>query len=308
MPIIAYVATKTTTGSENYRKTLDKFGYDFIPLGLGDAWGGWRYRMQKYWDFCTSRPPEEILILTDADDVLAVRPHHEKELMQTYHQFQRAIVVGAERYCYTVKNCHPVPRYWADHADLDTQNRYVNAGTMMGPAGKLADLWAWMLASTHTDDQTALGEYVNLYPDIFALDTNSKIFYCHLQKLTYAAPQVEWQGNHIKSITDPVHQVSITPFFVHFAGNFMYPALTANLFGTVPQLAYNDYARGILGHAALPNFQVESNAVQVTNIIFWVLGAMVLVFFIVIVILAHQLIKKSRRLAAEKMRVTSLNT
>ncbi len=299
MPLIAYVATKTTTGSENYRKTLDKFGYDSIQIGLGEQWGGWRYRMKKYMDFCASRNPEEILILTDADDVLAIRPNHEKELMQTYQNFQRSIVVSAERYCEPL-NCHPVPRYWTNRGLPDAQSIFVNAGTMMGPAGKLTDMWTWMLASAHTDDQYALGAYVDLYPETFALDTQNEIFYCHVHHFpAYEVPQIEWEGSAIKSITDSVNQRKIEPYFVHFAGNFVFPGLVANILGTTPKVAYNDYARGILGNEALSFFQSNGTAIQVTSIIFWAVVTLTIVFGLIAVILTFHLVKKSR-LARDK--------
>ena len=100
---VLYVATKLTPGVTNYKKTLDAFQFPHQALAQGQNWGGWRFRMKTYMEACQKEASDAILVLTDADDVLAIR-HHTPDLQAAYENFNKPIVVSAESVCFP-NNC-----------------------------------------------------------------------------------------------------------------------------------------------------------------------------------------------------------
>lgn len=299
MVLVVYVATHRTPGLENYRNSLDKLGWPHQHLAMGETWGGWRYRMAKYLDFCRTRPPSEILILTDADDVLVVRPFIEHEVINLYQSYGKPLVVTLESGCYN-NNCQPIDGFWRTSKTLQamTKLKYVNAGTLMGTAAALVDLWEWELAQPYGDDQVALGHYMNTFPDRVAADIFSGFAFCHISPVKYDPLQIEWQSTSdgvpwIATMYDHVNHRSMSPMFLHFPGNFMATGITALLFGTVRVMEYNDVAQTILADDAMPGRQW--NAAMFCGPLFWFCLILLsgLILMIVIVVIKHRRLRKA---------------
>lgn len=274
MVLIAFVATKATTGSQNLTSTLIKFNYDWARLGAGEKWQGWRYRMTLYRDFCRSLDPQKLIVCMDADDVLAVRSFDQAAFAECFQSFGRSIVVAAETVCFG--NCTPLDEYWSGHPNVPLR-KYANAGVIMGSASELASMYQWMLDTGLEDDQVALGRFINAHPDKVALDSENRLFYCYPTKSEYYDPGIKWDESNVLSLRDDLTGEDQSPYLVHFPGNFYMPAFRSWLNQKPERIQYDDFAQGILGANALAAYQPNGVASFSTFVLFWSMVSLALV-------------------------------
>jgi len=176
MATVAMVATHWTPSFENMRRSLHTNGYEYEILGWGQKWSGFLWRVQLYVQFLSTQTPESFVIFTDAYDCLATR--HSEDLASTFTAFGRPMIVGAEWYCGSKKNCGAVPQWWKLNKRKKSFRCNINAGFVAGSAGVLLEAYQWILQSGHTDDQRALAEWIEQFgSDLVALDTGSAIVY-----------------------------------------------------------------------------------------------------------------------------------
>lgn len=295
--LVMYVATRLTSGTVNYQKTLTKFEFASRALAMGEKWGGWRFRMKTYMEACQKLEPSTIVVLTDADDVLAVRPSI--GILELYHSFGRPIVLATEPVCLR-SNCQPVSEYWkTNQLPVHSTSQFVNCGSMMGTATALATMWAWMLNNGYEDDQFALGNYTNHFPELVALDSLNRIFYIMPPPLRRSPPSVVWdkQGT-LQKLTDNIDRRDCTPYFLHFAGNFVEPAIGATFQLARPAPLYDIFASQILSHEALPYFNTSEDGRKASVIIVWAIFSLLMFF---IIVLSLVLVRKHRFLQNANM-------
>lgn len=286
---VLYVATKMTSGLSNYEKTLDLFQYSHQKLGHGQTWGGWRFRMKLYMEACAQEPSDAILILTDADDILCVKP--ETGLQQKFLNFLKPIVLSAEINCSSA-SCRPLDDYWkVTNGTNKSSYKYVNCGTMMGRAGHLAIMWKWMLDNNFQDDQLALGYYVNQFPEMCHVDETNELFYVMPPPINNAPPVIEWERDSngtmvIQSLRETVDQTVCRPYFVHFAGNFIQPVVFSAFLLSPSKIMYDKMAKNILNDDAMSIIQTSETGRIIGVIVVWsVIILLMLVIFVMIFIL-----------------------
>lgn len=93
------VCTDQSPLLENWKMSLEKFGYSYAVLGLGEKWGGWKWRTQKYIEAVSRLQTECLVVLTDATDVFFVAPPD--QLLKSFLSYDSDVVVGAEHQCCT---------------------------------------------------------------------------------------------------------------------------------------------------------------------------------------------------------------
>lgn len=275
---VFYVATKTTTGVYNYQQSLNQSGYDHHRLAEGQKWGGWRFRMQVYQEACAREAPNTILILTDADDVLSIRKPD--GVLEAFQQFQKPIVVSAETLC--LSNCKSLDRYWAANPHTDQPSyRYANCGCLMGRAGNLAAMWQWMLDRDFQDDQIGLGHYIESFPENIALDTGGHLFYVVPPPVKRSDPQILSSDNtDLLSLKDQIDGHICSPYFLHFAGNFVEPSITAAFLPNPKAHLYDVISNRVLGAKAMSYFQTNVLGHSISVVVVWTLvGLLVILVF-----------------------------
>lgn len=160
-------------------------------------------------------PETDVVLFTDAFDVIAVRPLGE-ELLAAFESFRADVVVSAE------KNCYPDATRASDYplADRSRTYPYLNSGGYMGR------VWAlrWLMHSHYwrlrESDQRF---FTSLYlrhaqlgcgPDI-VIDHEARIF----QTMNVDGPQlVRRDGPREAPFVNSV--TGSRPFFLHFAGPY----------------------------------------------------------------------------------------
>jgi len=238
--LVVSVATAWNSRLENFKRSLNLYQYKYILLGQKEQWNGWNWRTKKYLNFLDNIKDDEILIFVDSYDVIALR--NSKHIIETFKAFKKNIVVGAEWYCGSSKNCKSLDNLWK--LKLRPYRQYVNCGFVMGYAKHLKTMYRSIL--DYSDDQYGIAHYIELNPEKFALDIGSALVY----------------NSHILD-----GQFKSNAFFGHFPG----PALRFGM-----DNLYNYYCQKILGkHAQLqyPSLEIES--------FIWFIVVFVISYFII---------------------------
>lgn len=240
---IVMLATHSTESLDNMIASVERARIHPVKLGWGEQWKGWKWRLEKYLEYCniiTKEDPNEILVFVDAFDVLCVRKDVNYNFDSAFKSFHSDIVFSSEWWCGSAKNCgsthtfHNGTMCLLNEMDLtnDNKNVNVNVGFVCGKAHALAKMYSDVLAQTQAslldfDDQKAIADWID--SDLSKLLTLS----------------LDRKGILCKTIhvLDSVSTIDTIPFFVHFPG----PMLKIGLF---PH--YNLNARAILGEKAKP--------------------------------------------------------
>jgi hypothetical protein len=219
------LATEINNEARNWMKGVEAAGLHYKLLGVGQKFTGWKMRSELYKKELTDDTDTDVFIITDVYDVLVNQKvtkriknsgkSVEEYILSTFCEFKKPIVVGTEKSCSLRGNCH----FWSFNnmfKILQKDYTFPNAGLVIGYRPSMIKLYSHLL--NYPNDQLELGKLINKYPDEFALDKKSKLFY---NFLVY-----------------PVKERFHTAIFVHFPG--MKPIIPN-------RLAYNsfDYYKSI---------------------------------------------------------------
>lgn len=210
---LLFVATHNTPGVTNFIKSLDKFGYNYQRLGFGEIFGGWRWRMELYLRVMSRLCDDMFIMLTDANDVIALRRRDDEEIQRRWYKAvgcNNGFLAASYRLC-CPKSCTRLDTYWDTHTKITNKNQ-VCAGQLMGYNKDIQRFYKWALASGVEDDQRALGMYMNLFPTRVYLDQRNTLFIAF--NATRPNIGIDIQDNHI--VVDEA--VKSDPFFIHTPG------------------------------------------------------------------------------------------
>lgn len=162
-----------------FKKTLENNGWNYTLLG--DKWIGLMNRVIAYNKFLQSLDPNTVVILSDARDVVCVRSP--KAFMEAYHSFHSNFIVSMELFCdiktdipdhYIGGQCVPLVHYWKSKGITSLPDRkFANAGLVAGRAGELCRWLQWTIDNKYENDQFALCNYINTFPERIAVDTSA---------------------------------------------------------------------------------------------------------------------------------------
>jgi len=137
--------------------------------------------MKGYLNVLRNLPENKLVILSDARDVLCLRAP--TEFVKGYLSFHKELVVSMEISCgglfnvpdtYLCVQCTPLKAYWK-HNNTSTlpDRKFVNAGLIAGRVSSLKSFLDWAIANNFTDDQLALGSYMNIFPERVGADCHA---------------------------------------------------------------------------------------------------------------------------------------
>jgi len=183
-PICITYDNAPTENTKKLIKTLENNQWEYKLVGVGEEWKGWNGRTQKYLDSLKSLDDNKIVVLSDARDVFCLRSPY--AFIDGFKSFGKDIVVSMEIFCEGKTNrpdnfvgefqCVSLDKYW-NHYNIKERplRQYVNNGVLIGYVHAVRHLLEWSLDNNYTDDQFALGNYVNTFPDKVHLDSGAKL-------------------------------------------------------------------------------------------------------------------------------------
>lgn len=94
------VNTRSSPNLEIWKKSAERYGYNYEVLGLGEKWGGWKWRTKKYIEAINIYKNFDIFILCDSDDLYFTGPC--SEFLEKFIEMKSSIVIGVESNCCSV--------------------------------------------------------------------------------------------------------------------------------------------------------------------------------------------------------------
>jgi len=185
-PLVLSYDNNMNENSYFYMNTLDKNNWEYIIVGQGDKWENFMTRVNSYLTFLKTLPSEKIVILTDCRDVACCRPP--KAFIKAFQSFGKKMIVSMELFCEGYMDrpdnfigewqCVALTPYWNYHEIKNLPHRkYVNNGLICGKVIDLIHNLEWAINNNYKDDQFALGNYVNTFPERVVLDVEAKILH-----------------------------------------------------------------------------------------------------------------------------------
>jgi hypothetical protein len=217
-PLVLTYDNAPTKGTAFYLETLTKNKWSHQLVGVGDVWTGWKTRAAGYRKALDRMDDDRVVVLTDARDVVCLRsPASFQEAFDSYgadmvvsmELTSGGIVGGSEKPVY---NCIPLTEYWAYHGCQPPARQFVNAGLLCGKSKAVKQFLDWFLASSHTDDQMALGCYMNAHPGRICADVGAKLLHTTNFGINGGAQDVQIQASDSPSMAELCGRAA---FFLH---------------------------------------------------------------------------------------------
>lgn len=189
------VATQAKWNMANWINGIVLNGGVPVPIGLGQAWGGWLWRTKQVKACLDQLPDSDIVIITDVYDAYVTGSLD--DAVREFKRLKVRILVSVEEYWAPkgLEKLHPDFTAESYAQDLDRafgsgfSQRYrqhaINAGQMIGYVKDLRKLFAHTVhfMSTHIDDDQAALYHLYLpylrgqsHKAPFALDFDMRIF------------------------------------------------------------------------------------------------------------------------------------
>lgn len=206
-----------------FKKTLETNGWAYKLIGEGEEWKGFETRVTAYNNFLKTLEPTTIVVLSDARDVVCVRGP--KAFLEGWKTFQKDIVVSMELFCdtktdvpddYKGGQCVSLTNYWKSCGITHLPPRkFVNAGLIAGRANELCRWLQWTLDNNYKDDQLALGNYMNTYPERIATDTSARLLHSSTFGVNAGMQKIFLQSDDAPTLAELYGRGA---FFLHIPG------------------------------------------------------------------------------------------
>jgi hypothetical protein len=233
-PIVLTYDNAPTDNTRFFVTTLQQTKWAYKLIGEGEKWEGFTNKLKGYLKEVTSMKEDQVVVLSDARDVFAVRPPN--EFVKGFLSYGGRVVVSMELFCEghmtgdktTGFKCIPLTKYWKHYNLTEVPHRkYVNSGLIAGYAKDLVALLTWILEHKYTDDQLGLGNYMNAFPHLVYADSKAELLHT-----SGAAVNCGRYNNQIQSADSPtlMELLGCGAFFLHIPGqelkgqNLMYNA------------------------------------------------------------------------------------
>jgi hypothetical protein len=227
MIVLSYI-TRHNTASRNLERSLKKYGYKYLFIGLGKRWKGFVKGKIKDTLSCLKNIEEDIVCIVDGYDMLACDTP--KRLLEKYAKFSCPIVYGGDKFCTNTYNNAPVDKY--NHISLQYARKYLNGGFCIGKRKSIITMYEWFLSKSQetgiNDDQKMGGIYANKFPKKVELDIYQKIVLNTLP--VYDINNFEMRKGRVYVLS-----LKTYPCFVHFPSS-----------STDEYKRYNTYGKKIL--------------------------------------------------------------
>ncbi len=134
------IATHTDLGLEYLVRSLQRNGYDFDILGMGETWPGFGFKIFKVHEWCENhREDYTHVMLVDAFDVMALAPMPDVDI--------KGVLFSAE------KACWPDAKEAENYPANDSAWKYLNSGSYIGEIDALMKIFNEVPFSSMNYDQ-----------------------------------------------------------------------------------------------------------------------------------------------------------
>lgn len=216
----------THPNTEKYRKTLENNGWTYKIIGRGTEWTGFDCKLKTYHLELSSMDPEQLVVVSDSRDVFCIAPP--KNFRQAFDSFGKSLLVSMELFAGGSNIYYPEKEYFQvtylggyfeyhnidKFANNNLGRKFVNSGLIAGKAKDILHFFQWSIENNFTDDQKALGAYMNAFPEKVAADFDSKVLH------TCGSMMNASLNNTYQSKDSPTFRqlLGLESFFLHIPG------------------------------------------------------------------------------------------
>ncbi len=221
-PLLLTYDNAPTKNTKFFIETLKQNKWQHRLIGEGEVWEGFINKMKGYLRTVNELPDDQLVVLADARDVMCVRPPN--YFRQAFLSFGGKVVVSMELMCEsrltedktTNVMCVPINKYYAYHNIVNKPTRrFVNSGLIAGYAKDLRHVWTWIVERNYKDDQGALCDYVNAFPQNIHLDGEAELFHTSNYAFDCATQNLKIQNADSPSFGT---LLGTGAFFLHICG------------------------------------------------------------------------------------------
>ena len=233
--LLSYETDITNSNAQLFKKTLENHNWEYIFIGNGNQWKGFRDKIIGYYDYLLTLDTNKIVILSDARDVFCLRSSDLlidkiKDIIDT------KIIISAEMFLIghmnwsqqqkndrLIKDPHffwqgnPLDNYWQFLNKIDNLpiRKYINTGLIIGKVNNLLTAFEWIIKNNFDDDQLGFCEYTNKFPQNIYLDYNAEMIHtstCFVNGSLY--------NHNIQKEDSPtlVELLGLSSYFLHIPG------------------------------------------------------------------------------------------
>jgi len=224
-PLIISYDNAPTEATKLFIETLKTNKWDYKMIGEGDQWNGLITKIHGYLKFMKTLHPDQLVILSDARDVLCVR--RPKAFKKGFETFGKDIVVSMEIFCdgkmvppsedaTNMAQCYPLTKYWKHHGILPPDRKFVNSGLMAGKVASLIEMCEWILTKGFINDQLGVGRYMVEFPDKVATDCDAVLLHSTTFAISSGIYDIRLQSRDSPTFAELMGR---SAFFLHFPGN-----------------------------------------------------------------------------------------
>jgi hypothetical protein len=224
IPLVVSYDNEIVETTKNFISSLDDNAWEYMIIGKGEVWHGFKTKLTAYRNHLQTLPFNKTVILSDARDVLCCRPPN--CFMKAVASFGPNMLVSMEIFsqgAHDIKdhNRHawqsvPLTKYWEYHHITKMPDRkYANSGLLAGKVGQLLDFLDWAIVNNYQDDQLALCNYINTFPDTVTLDINADVLHTSTFGVNAGLQIVNRQKKDSPNFAE---FVGIGAFFLHIPG------------------------------------------------------------------------------------------
>lgn len=173
------------THSERYypylKLSAQRNRFDLVTLGWGEKWKGFTWRFELMRKYLLSLDEDEIICFVDGYDVIVLQDMKtlEEKFISKINGDKSKIVIALEIDS-TSKLSNFILKFWYSFFSYKCNNKFINAGTYIGYASTLINLFNSICdefeCRDDADDQILLQRYCAKIPDIFIFDDDSNLF------------------------------------------------------------------------------------------------------------------------------------
>jgi hypothetical protein len=227
---------ENTENSLLFKKTLETNNWEYMFIGEGTKWSGFKDKIINYYICLQNLPEEKIVVFSDSRDVFCLRsPLTFVEYIKSIINSNK-IIVSAEMFLIghmdwpenEIEKCLskdenffwqgvPLNKYWTYYNKLDNLplRKYVNSGLIIGKVKDLCNVLKWIIDQNYTDDQLGIANYLNTFPELVELDYNASILHTSTYGVNGGLYDIERQKHDAPTFSE---LFGMSAFFLHIPG------------------------------------------------------------------------------------------
>lgn len=218
---IGYDNNPSNDNCKYFVNTLTNNNWEHAIISVSDSWNGLTDKILGMKLFLDTLSDDKVIVISDTRDVVCCRTS--KQFIQGFKSKQKDFIVSMELFCFNKfeaneprGNCVPLTQYWnVNKRDIRPLRKFVNSGLLCGKVSALKRFYTWVLEKGETNDQLALGKFMNVFPELVYADIDAELLHSSLSGINGGVLLLAQQKQDSPTFAELFGRGS---FFLHIPG------------------------------------------------------------------------------------------